>query len=391
LASILRGERPMPDVSFGSVQPPRLAILSPELGKAQSQDVSIEVAIEDRGGGIGKVALFHNGSALLAPGPSRRDGKTLYRTFEVKLVEGRNHFKVTATGSDKGSWEESAELVLEYAQSLPKTELYLITAGINRYAEESINLRFAAADAQAIAKVFADRGPKLYGEGKVHVTTLLDDQATRSGIQNALSQVADQARGQDALVLFLAGHGRMVGQRYYFIPHELKRDGGSDTSFEDAIRRYGLARDVLEEWIARVPAQKRVIIYDTCQSGGAIGPVVGSRSGFEFEEDLERMSRALGSYVIAATAASDSAQEIPDLGHGVLTYALLAGLKAVDQGPLARRPISIATGGNVVSVRDWFSFAQDEVPAMTKVYFGQEQFVRYTGAGENFPVLPLTQ
>jgi hypothetical protein len=40
-------------------------------------------------------------------------------------------------------------------------------------------------------------------------------------------------------------------------------------------------------------------------------------------------------------------------------------------------------------VREWFAFAQDQVPALTKVYFGQEQFVRFVASETNFPILPL--
>ena len=46
---------------------------------------------------------------------------------------------------------------------------------------------------------------------------------------------------------------------------------------------------------------------------------------------------------------------------------------------------------SVVTVRDWFAFAQDQVPSLTKVYFGQEQFVRFIGAGNDFPILPLQE
>ena len=44
-----------------------------------------------------------------------------------------------------------------------------------------------------------------------------------------------------------------------------------------------------------------------------------------------------------------------------------------------------------MNVRNWFGFAQDEVPALTKVYFGQEQFIRFTGSGSDFPILPLPE
>jgi len=134
-----------------------------------------------------------------------------------------------------------------------------------------------------------------------------------------------------------------------------------------------------------VPALKRVVVYDTCQSGGAIGTSRTARSPFAFQKALEQMSRAQGSFILAATAAGDEAQESPQLGHGVLTYTLLARVGAAKKGPLKDRP---QPKQPVVNVRDWLSFAQDEVPALTKILFGREQFVKYIGSGSDFAILP---
>jgi hypothetical protein len=61
------------------------------------------------------------------------------------------------------------------------------------------------------------------------------------------SQTPRQA--DDALVMFLAGHGIMIGQRYYFIPHELPRQANQ---FEDDVRAQGLPADKLSDAVGRV-------------------------------------------------------------------------------------------------------------------------------------------
>jgi hypothetical protein len=43
----------------------------------------------------------------------------------------------------------------------------------------------------------------------------------------------------------------------------------------------------------------------------------------------------------------------------------------------------------VVQVREWFNYAQDKVPLLTRLFLGQEQFVSSSGAGTSFPILPL--
>jgi len=386
LAEMLRGDRPLPKAGFAAKFAPLVRITAPSAdASVESSQATLEVEVTDRGGGVKGPWLMHNGARVLAPGQPVAKGKTVQRSFNVALVEGENRFEVFAASED-GSWEsEPAAITLKYEQTLDKSKLYLLAVGVNKYAEEAMSLRFAAPDAQAMANLFAERGGQLYGEGNVHVTKLVDVQATTKGIKKALEDIAVKAKPQDTLAVFLAGHGSVVGQRYYFIPHEYRT---KSDKLEDDIREQGLAGDVLGDWLAAAPALKRVVIYDTCQSGGAISIERTARNPFAFRGALERLSRAQGVFTIAATAATDDAQEVPELGHGVLTYALLAGLGAVDAGPLKRQAVE-PKSGQVVEVRDWFSFAQDKVPVLTKYHFGQEQFVAFSGHGQSFPVLPL--
>ena len=98
-----------------------------------------------------------------------------------------------------------------------------------------------------------------------------------------------------------------------------------------------------------------------------------------------------GSYIISAATAGDEAQELDQLGHGVLTYALLAAVGAVDTGPLARRAAqpSSAESGDFLAVREWYSYAEENVPSLTKLYFGREQFVVQKRHGKSFPLIPV--
>jgi uncharacterized caspase-like protein len=326
----------------------------------------------------------HNGARVLAPGESRREGRTLRRALSLPLITGENRLEVRAASED-GSWEsEPASITLVYEEPQVRPALHVLAVGINRYAQETLSLKFAVPDATAIAEVFQARGPALYGNEQVHVASLLDDRATKAGIQAAVAEVAKTARPQDTMILFLAGHGTTVGQRYYFIPHEFKNQA---EKLDEDVQRQGLAGDVISDALAAVPALKRILIFDTCQSGGNIALQRTSRNPFAFRGAVERLSRDQGIFTIAATAATSEAQEVPQLGHGVLSYALLAALGAVVGGPLEKQPLKTADDATI-GVREWFSYAQDKVPLLTKIYFGQEQLVGFSGQGTNFPVLP---
>lgn len=74
--------------------------------------------------------------------------------------------------------------------------------------------------------------------------------------------------------------------------------------------------------------------------------------------------------------------------YAVSRLALLTGRGAADKGPLAGQAVKLEET-NVVGVRDWFGFAQDQVPLLTKRHFGREQFASFSGRGQSFPLLPL--
>ncbi|MEQ8791495.1 MAG: caspase family protein [Pirellulaceae bacterium] len=384
LTAISAGERPLPQVELPTSHPPLVRIASPKAGGDTSErELELIVEATDQGGGLKGPWLTQNGARVLPSASEVRNGEVVRRTFRVALIEGENHFEALAASAD-GSWEsEPVRMHLAYREKTAEAQLYVISVGVSEYSDESLNLQFAAKDAEAFGDLFRRRASRLFGQDRVHVASLTDGRGTKESIRYTFKVAAERAQPQDVMILFLAGHGAMVGQRYYFIPHDFRP---KSSQLEDDIREQGIPADELNDLISAVPALKRVVIYDTCQSGGALALRYRARSAFAFRGALERMARATGSFTLAATSASEEAAEIDDLGHGALTYALLAGAGAVDVGPLKKQRLD--TGGEVVNVRDWFNYAQDKVPVVTKAFLGQEQFVTSSGSGTSFPLLP---
>lgn len=385
LAAIWRGERPLPEVEIGGSLPPKVRIVSPEEGGVvEAGHVALEVEVLDQGGGVRGPWLVQNGARVLAPGRTQQQGKTVRRTFDVALVEGENELEFHAASSD-GSWEsEPAVMTFRYERPLPKPELYLVAVGINRYAQESMNLEFAVADASSMVGLFRQRGPTLYAS--VHATALLDQQATAPVILQTVRDLGGKARPQDTVVVFLAGHGTVVGRQYCFLPHEFRRQSDE---LEDDVRTQGLLASDMQDALMTVPALKRMVIFDTGQSGGEVGLTRTARDPFAFRGAVERLSRATGAFMIASAAVSHDAQEVPELAHGVLTYSLLAGLRAADGGPLEDQWIQPTGKDRVADVLDWYGFASTHVPRLTKQYFGRQQEVQHSSSGMSFPVLPV--
>ena len=383
LEEVMRGERPMPKIEIGQQLPPEIRITTPASGIATTEEsVTVDAVVDDKGGGIKKPFIKLNGSQYGVDEEPVRKGMKLHWQFTVPLVHGLENTIEVHSASADGAWEsEPGRIIVRCEKPKQRPQLYMVAVGISDYADaERFDLICARNDAKAMGDLFSARGESFYGAGRVHVTTVLDDKATAEGIEKAIADVASKAKPTDVFILTLSGHGRTIGQRYYFIPYNFQ--SGGEQEIDAKIREQAIPHDELNDWIATVAATKRVLIYDTCQSGATI-----TRNAFEREHALESLARKSGCHIIAAASSSENAQELPDIGHGALTYALMGGLGAADRGILKNRTAPAKDG--LVSTLDWFRFAHENVPILTKLSLGVEQYATYSPGRHDFPILPV--
>ena len=137
-----------------------------------------------------------------------------------------------------------ATVALLAALPLHATTFYLTVAGLG--GEPDYEQRF---------KMLADESDKLLKAGGAdrEVVTLEGAGATKSAVYAALSKFAGMAKGQDALVVMLIGHGTFDGVEYKFnLP-------GPDISGTE-----------LAAALNKVPAARQLVVNMTSASGGAI-------------------------------------------------------------------------------------------------------------------------
>lgn len=208
------------------------------------------------------------------------------------------------------------------APSKKRPVLWVLAVGVSRYRDEKLALRFASADASALAGTLARQsGGPLYDEVRTRV--LLDEQASRARILEALEEFLGQAAPIDVGVIYLAGHGVHEPGRdaYYFLPAgavpEKAHIEGVDVA--DLGRQLRLLHRNLRQL---------VVIMDTCHAGALAAD--RARLG----QDLAaRLAPAEGLYILAAARSGEQSVELPDVGHGAFTQALLDGLAGAAANP----------------------------------------------------------
>lgn len=236
--------------------------------------------------------------------------------------------------------------------------LYVLAVGVSRYAASDLRLKFADADARAMASTLervAARGP--YRE--VRTLVLTDADVTRESILAALSRFLGQAGPDDVAVLFVAGHGvrDLASGSYYFLPYPAT----ADTLFAD-----GLRMSDFDEMLRIVRRNVRAVIVmlDTCHAG-ALG--IPSARAVAPDEMARQITAGEGFFLLAAAKPGEESKEQASLGHGAFTYAVLEGMEGGADGDQ----------DGALSVSELFGYVARRVPQLTRG--GQHPYSKLEG------------
>jgi len=136
-------------------------------------------------------------------------------------------------------------------------------------------------------------------------------------MQTAIAHAAEEA--EDGLIVYYAGHGLIAQGRL----HLTARD-----STESRIEFSGVDIQKVREAVRASPARKRIVLLDCCYSGGAMGAMSGGAKGAV----ASAIDDFAGSYVMTASAATQTALAPPGASHTLFTENLLAVLREGVEG-----------------------------------------------------------
>ena len=244
---------------------------------------------------------------------------------------------------------------------------------MNDYYDSRLELKYAVPDARALGTALQKAGRGLYES--VNVTYLLDEQVSVEGISEAFAKLSERVRPHDAFVFFLAGHGKTVDGRYYFLPRDFRYLG------EEELERTAISQGRLQAWVAQVPAQKSVLLFDTCESGSLTEEA--AIRGLEEQAAIARLSRAVGRTIL--TASTDTAPALEGYRqHGLFTYTLLEALSVADHDE-----------DGAIEVNELIGYVDERLPVLSEANFGFRQVPTHRSQGGVFalgkPVTVLSE
>ncbi len=355
---------------------PALEILSPEPGRrAEADGVGVEASVTDTGGGVGRIEWKINGTTVglgerglgrIEEG-AQASGRVLQLSRTVLLEPGDNIIEIVAYNEANliASEPVSVTVTWDGVSGAAPPDLHVMAVGVNNYFDNQLRLNYAVPDARALADAFRQAGPGLYDE--IHVHTLFDEDVTVAGLAAAFDDLSGKVSPRDVFVFFIAGHGKTVDGRYYFLPQDFRYRNA------ESIVSDGIGQDQWQAWFAQVQARKSVLLYDTCESGSLTGDRIAER-GLGRLTAMDKLTRAMGRTVLSA--ATDDAPALEGYrGHGVFTYALLEAMHEADGNNNER-----------IEVTELAAHIDDRVPAISHSAFGVRQIPQMRIVGSNFPI-----
>ncbi len=365
LSDIFAGRHPVAshDIAQKERRPPHLKLSLADRATSATptpaRNIKLAIVVSDAPAGARDVRLFRNGALVKVwRGDVLRGQPVIMLTAEVSVVADENQFTVYAFNHDNIK-SADATLVINGAETLRrKGTAYIVAVGVNEYAPNPFfrNLRYAVADAEEFAAEVKRQQEQLAQYEKVEVLKLTDVAATKANVLGTLAELAQKAQPEDVVVVYFAGHGLAQGGQFYLIPHDIAAETmptDRRASLDALLATHGISDTELEDAFEGVDAGHLTMIIDACNSGQALGGEREGRGPMN-SKGLAQLAYDKGMYILTAAQSFQFANELPRLGHGYLTYAL------VDEA--LRKNAAPRSADGTVSVRDWFDYATVRVP-----------------------------
>jgi WD40 repeat protein len=357
------------------------------LGDVDASD-QLRVKLTNCGGGIGQIQVYVNDKQLLAdargprPDPQAREVTLTLNLKGAPVIPGQPN-QVRIVASDAAGYVKSRGDTVSYVPSgtpeRSKPDLYAIVVGVSDYANAALKLNFSGKDAENMARALQLAGDRLFGADHVRIRLLSTDVGlaarwpvgsnvtvavpTKANIQQAFVD-AQQAHPEDVLVVYLSGHGVAFrdansSDTYAYPtadattidPQDLSRD--PELLFQTAI-----TSDELAKWVSpgAIAALHEVMILDTCAAGAAAFKLAEMRAVSSDQiRALDQLTDSTGFHLLMGSSADAVSYEASPYGEGLLTFALLQGMK----GAALKNDVDVDVG-------TLFEYAMDRVPDLAR-------------------------
>ena len=394
----LTGERnePLPKALLNNLMifvPPKVTTT---IGDNSTQ---LKIDVENRNGGIGELEIKLNGTQVVGLKDKGHNLKsnishgqiTYDLSAEPKLKPGENNLVEVLVFNHDNTVASTTTVNYFLAPGIKadnRSNFYVLSIGTSDYKGKKLDLRFAAKDAQDFANALKISAKKqLFPDFSPDNIQILSTEKgyippTKANIQQAFARLKS-TKPNDVVVVFLAGHGvkgTKEEEGYLYITQE--GSSFADIQEEQKQNAVTISSKEFHHYLQQIPANKQVMILDTCASGAIANDLVTKRNlSADQIRAIDKLQRSSGLHVLMGSAGDAVSYEASQFGQGLLTYSLLEGMK-FGEG---------LKDGNMVEVQKLFSYAQNQVALLAKEIGGVQQPRSASPSGDGFVIGQLDQ
>lgn len=252
-----------------------------------------------------------------------RGGDGSVQEVTVPIPDKKELDIVVVASNKNGKSEPTVIHVVRAAQAVGEPEvvtkfdtLYLVSAGVSKYPNlpAEAQLVYPSKDAADFANIFQRKASGLYKQAQIHL--LADGQVTKANVLKELQWLKDKVGPNDVAILFLAGHGFLLDNKYYFASYDI---AGLDKA---KVPDSSVPGTAIQDLISNIKG-RGVFFLDTCHSGFAVSSlkVNSDINGMLNEADDEK-----GVVVLSGAGGRQSALEDDKWQNGAFTYAIKEGI-----------------------------------------------------------------
>jgi uncharacterized caspase-like protein len=196
----------------------------------------------------------------------------------------------------------------------PTMKVWVVIVGVADYLVQKNRLNYTDDDAYKMYAFY--KSPEGGSLPDKQITLLIDEEATRANIVNAIKKVYSAAGKDDMLVFYFSGHGTEGA----FITYEF------DGTLRDDYSGLLLHKE-LNEVFERSPARYKYIVADACHSGSSVNQYKTRdiKTKGTFYQAFEREKN--GFVLLLSSMGDEVSLETSGNRQGIFSYYLLRGLK----------------------------------------------------------------
>lgn len=341
--------------------PPNLVFTkTPTSSKNVKEQVCFKVT--SSGGGVGEVRIFHNGKLVKSDGFYREnrkndseikiklasnDSATIQRELmesvsaqtsispiisttkksefeecqEIDVVSGENEISVSAFNQSNTvqSRLESTQFFGDFKQ--PDPHLYVLSVGINRHSDSSVDLKYAVKDSVDFMSVLkSNLGLNFKGQN-VHLFGLNDMAANKEGFLKAIQNLSEKIKPWDTFILFVASHGVLVDNQYFIVT----------AGYNGTLSTKNLiSSNEIIEMSTKIKSHTQLLIFDTCHAGG-VDNIIGGL----YDARMSVMAKKIGLHIYASAGSTQTALD-GYKGNGLFTHTVLKSIREFKETDLNR-------------------------------------------------------